>query len=71
MFIYTLSQKHSRQCSTTDVTKAVVCVILCGMMHIKEPLLLIRKSSPCGGSGFSSLDIRVVLYHMSDIHITK
>ena len=24
----------------------------CGMMHIKEPLLLIRKSSPCGGSGF-------------------
>ena len=23
-----------------------------GMMHIKEPLLLIRKSSPCGGSGF-------------------
>ena len=25
---------------------------LCGMMHIKEPLLLIGKSSPCGGSGF-------------------
>ena len=23
----------------------------CGMMHIKEPFLLIRKSSPCGGSG--------------------
>ena len=23
-----------------------------GMMHIKEPLLLIEKSSPCGGSGF-------------------
>ena len=23
-----------------------------GMMHIKEPLLLIGKSSPCGGSGF-------------------
>ena len=22
------------------------------MMHIKEPLLLIEKSSPCGGSGF-------------------
>ena len=22
------------------------------VMHIKEPLLLIRKSSPCGGSGF-------------------
>ena len=25
---------------------------VCGMMHIKEPLLLIGKSSPCGGSGF-------------------
>ena len=24
-----------------------------GMMHIKEHLLLIGKSSPCGGSGFS------------------
>ena len=23
-----------------------------GMMHIKEPLVLIGKSSPCGGSGF-------------------
>ena len=38
------------QCSTTGVTKAVVCVIL--SVHIKEPLLLIEKSSPCGGSGF-------------------
>ena len=25
---------------------------LCGMVHIKEPLLLIGKSSPCGGSRF-------------------
>ena len=25
------------------------------MMHIKEPLLLIRKSSPCRGSGFPLL----------------
>ena len=25
---------------------------VCGMMHIKEPFLLIGKSSPCGGSGF-------------------
>ena len=23
-----------------------------GMVHIKEPLLLLGKSSPCGGSGF-------------------
>ena len=28
---------------------------VCGMMHIKEPLLLIRKSSLCGGSGFPLL----------------
>ena len=34
------------------VSKAVVCVILSGMMHIKERLLLIGKSSPCDGSGF-------------------
>ena len=41
------------KCSTTGVTKAVVCYPVCGMMHIKEPLLLIRKSSPCSGcSGF-------------------
>ena len=25
---------------------------VCGMMHIKELLLLIRKSNLCGGSGF-------------------
>ena len=35
------------QCSTTGVTKAVVCVILS-----VEPLLLIEKSRPCCGSGF-------------------
>ena len=45
---------HSSQCSTTGITKAVVCAILSGMVHIKEPLLLIVKSSPCGGSGFIS-----------------
>ena len=28
---------------------------VCGMMHIKEPLLLIGKSRPCGGSGFPLL----------------
>ena len=38
----------------TGVTKPVcgLCYPLCGMMHIKEPLVLIGKSSPCGGSGF-------------------
>ena len=29
-----------------------MCYPVCGMMHIKEPLLLIGKSSPYGGSGF-------------------
>ena len=29
-----------------------MCNPVCGMVHIKEPLLLIGKSSPCGGSGF-------------------
>ena len=29
-----------------------MCYPVCGMMHIKEPLLLIVKSSLCGGSGF-------------------
>ena len=32
--------------------KGVVCAILSGMVHIKEPLLLIVKSSLCGSSGF-------------------
>ena len=29
-----------------------MCYHVCGMVHIKEPLLSIEKSSPCGGSGF-------------------
>ena len=32
-----------------------MCYPVCGMMHIKEPLLLIGKSSLCGGSGFPFL----------------
>ena len=31
-----------------------MCFPVCGMVHIKEALLLIGKSSPCGGSGFLS-----------------
>ena len=31
-----------------------MCYPVCWMVHIKEPLLLIRKSSLCGGSGFPS-----------------
>ena len=30
-----------------------MCYPGCGMVQIKEPLLLIGNSSPCGGSGFS------------------
>ena len=30
-----------------------MCYPVCGMVHIKEPLLLIGNCSPCGGSGFS------------------
>ena len=29
-----------------------MCYLVCGMVHIKEPLLLIGNSSPCGVSGF-------------------
>ena len=29
-----------------------MCYPVCGMMHIKDPLLLIGKSSPCGSTGF-------------------
>ena len=29
-----------------------MCYPVCGMVHIKESLLLIGKSSPSGGSGF-------------------
>ena len=31
-----------------------MCNPVCGMVHIKELLLLFGKSSPCGGSGFPS-----------------
>ena len=35
-----------------SVTNALVCGIVSEMVHTKETLLLIGKSSPCGGSGF-------------------
>ena len=37
---------RSSQCTMTGVTKTGMCNPVCGMVHIKEPLLLIRKSSP-------------------------
>ena len=47
---------RSNQWSTTGLSKAVVCTVLSvyGKVHIKDPLLLIEKSSLCGGSGFPS-----------------
>ena len=50
-----LSHSHSSQCSMTGVTKAVVCANLSGVVHIKEPLLLIRKTSLCGSEFSHSL----------------
>ena len=29
-----------------------MCYPVCGIVHIKEPLLLSEKSNPCGGNGF-------------------
>ena len=45
---------RSSQYSTTGMYNkgGGICYPVCGMMHIKEPLLLNGKSSPCGGSGF-------------------
>ena len=42
--------RHSNR--ATGVTNAVVCAIMSGMVHIKEPLVLIGKSSPYGGNRF-------------------
>ena len=35
-----------------ELFRVCMCYPVCGVMHIKEPLLLIGKSSPCGGSRF-------------------
>ena len=47
-----------------------MCYPVCGMMHIKEPLLLIERSSPCGGSGFplSLSEWSCLLYTSIDSH---
>ena len=41
-----------------------MCYPVCGMVHIKEPLLLIDKSSLCGGSGvpFSLSEWSLTIY---------
>ena len=42
------------QCSTTGVTKAVVCVILFVGSFTYDPLLLFEKSGPCSGLCYTS-----------------
>ena len=42
-----------------------MCYPICGMVHIKEPLLLLGKSSPCGGSGFLSGSLPYVRRHIT------
>ena len=42
---------------TYDDSRAKIALLYCsvyGKVHIKDPLLLIEKSSLCGGSGFPS-----------------
>ena len=52
-----LAVSRSSQCSRTGARNKGrgMCFPYCGMVHIKEPLLLIGKNSPCGGSDFPFL----------------
>ena len=47
-----------------------MCYPVCGMMHIKEPLLLIGMSSTSGGSKFpfslSEWSFTICLFHPAD-----
>ena len=52
---HTHTHTHTHTRTHTDKIKTKgrgMCYLVCGMMHIKELLLLIGKTSPCGGSGF-------------------
>ena len=50
-----------------------MCYPVCGMVHIKEPLLLIDKSSLCGGSGFpfSLSEWSLTVYKMLSVSLNK
>ena len=63
----TMSERsyHGATSCSFNLWSRGMCYPVCGMVHIKEPMLLIGKSSLCGGSGFP-LTIRMVLNHMSD-----
>ena len=49
--LFPISSKGSFICTIPQTGRGVYYPV-CGMMHIKELLLLIGKSSPCGSSGF-------------------
>ena len=56
----------SSQCSTTAVTKAVVCV----MVHIKEPLLLIAHVAVAGFlSRYLSGPLPYVRHHITELNV--
>ena len=43
-----------------------MCYPVCMMVHIKEPLLLIREISPCSGGSRFPITLSEWLYHMSN-----
>ena len=55
-----------RYVSFQPVLHTILCTVVCGLMHIKEPMLLIRKCSPCGSSRFHLVLSEWSFYHMSD-----
>ena len=54
----------------TGVTKMMVCAIMSEMVHIKELLLLIGKSSSCSGRRGFSLLLSEWFFTNSPSHIT-
>ena len=58
------------KCSTTGVTKTGMCYPVCGMVHIKEPLLLFGKSSHVSEARFLSHYLTGHLLYVRR-HITK
>ena len=62
------------QCTMNVVKKkgCGICYHVCGIMHIKEPLLLIRKSSPMAATCFLSHYLNDPLpYLQHHITVTK
>ena len=44
---------------------------VCGMVHVKEPLLLIRKSSPCSDGSRFPLSLSEWSFTICSMHILK